>query len=64
MAFAIVEEYYDKETAENSEKEFNNIFKKGGIPDNIETISIDRDEIDIKDEEKKYWKENNRIGSS
>jgi len=49
LAKAIVEEYYDKETAENSEIEFNNIFKKGGIPDDIETISLENFEIDIKD---------------
>ena len=49
LAKAIVEEYYDKETADASEVEFNNIFKKGGIPDDIATIDVGVPEIDIKD---------------
>ncbi len=49
LAKAIVEEYYDKEVAEASEVEFNNIFKKGGIPDDIKTIDAPAKELNIID---------------
>lgn len=49
LAKAIVEEYYDKETADAAEQEFDNIFKKGGIPDDIPEVTVGVDVMNIID---------------
>lgn len=40
LAKAIIEIYHSKEAADKAANEFNQVFSKGGIPDNIETITI------------------------
>ncbi len=49
LAKTIVEQYYDKETAENAEIEFNNIFKKKELPDDIEIFNLGVSEMGIID---------------
>ena len=43
LARAIVSLYYGKKEAERAEKEFEKVFEKGGIPDDIPEIEIDKD---------------------
>ncbi|MCC6643873.1 tyrosine--tRNA ligase [Candidatus Peregrinibacteria bacterium] len=40
LAKTIVTMYHSQEAADNAAQEFNNIFSKGGIPDDIETIIL------------------------
>jgi tyrosyl-tRNA synthetase len=39
LALEIVERYYDKETALKAKEEFENVFKKKGLPDDIPTLT-------------------------
>ncbi len=45
LARAIVSLYYGKKEAERAEKEFEKVFEKGGIPDDIPEIEIDKDKV-------------------
>ena len=49
LARKLVEMYHSKEAAENAEAEFDKIFIKKGIPDDIEEIKIDTAEMEILD---------------
>lgn len=50
LARTLVEMYYDKESAINAEKEFDNIFINKGLPDELEEFSIgDKKEMNILD---------------
>ncbi len=50
LARTLVEMYYDKESAVNAEKEFDNIFINKGLPDELEEFSIgDKKEMNILD---------------
>ena len=40
LAKAIVELYHDKEAADKAEQEFNQIFQKGGVPDEIDSKKL------------------------
>ena len=43
LARAIVSLYYNKDKAEKAEKEFEKVFEKGGIPDQMPEVEIDKD---------------------
>ncbi|MDY6787183.1 MAG: tyrosine--tRNA ligase [candidate division WOR-3 bacterium] len=43
LAKTIIEMYHSKADADRAEEEFNRIFKKGGIPDNIPEVNLDKD---------------------
>jgi tyrosyl-tRNA synthetase len=47
LAREIVERYYDKETAVAAQAEFENIFKKKGIPDDIPVFNLEGKKEDI-----------------
>jgi tyrosyl-tRNA synthetase len=49
LAKAIIEIYHSKEAADKAANEFNQVFSKGGIPDNIETITISHSKKSIID---------------
>jgi tyrosyl-tRNA synthetase len=42
----IVAKYYDKKTAKKAEKEFEKVFKDGGLPDDIPEVEITPEELD------------------
>lgn len=45
LAKAIVMLYYDKKEAEKAEKEFEKVFERGGIPEDILEIEIEKDQM-------------------
>lgn len=59
LAKEIVTRYHSKEDADREEEEFMRVFSKKEIPEDIETFSVDKDEIDLLD----FLKENNIIPS-
>ncbi len=44
LAMEIVERYYDAQTAKTAREEFENIFKKKGLPDDIPVFKLDNEE--------------------
>jgi len=49
LAWAIVKLYYDEDKANKAEKEFEKVFEKGGIPEDIPEIKIKKDQIGLLD---------------
>ncbi|GBD99919.1 tyrosine--tRNA ligase [bacterium BMS3Abin07] len=47
LAFEIVERYRGKAEAENAKKEFEEVFKKKGLPDDIHEVKVDWKEAEI-----------------
>lgn len=47
LAFEIVKEYHSERLAQEASGEFNRVFKEKGLPDEIETIHLKVQEIDI-----------------
>jgi tyrosyl-tRNA synthetase len=47
LALEIIERYYDKEAALNAKDEFENIFKKKGLPDDIPVYNCSKEEKEI-----------------
>lgn len=47
LAKTLIEMYHDRDSAENAEQEFNRIFKKGGYPDDMPEMAIEKREYEI-----------------
>ncbi len=47
LAKAIVALYYDEKKAEEAEKEFEKVFEKGGVPDEMPEIEIEKKEMGV-----------------
>lgn len=47
LAAQIVQLYYGKEKAVRAQKEFDRIFRDKGVPDDIETLTVAKNEIDL-----------------
>ena len=45
LAKELVTIYHSKEAAEKAEENFNNTFKKGGIPEDVETVQVEKDSL-------------------
>ncbi|WP_114457331.1 MULTISPECIES: tyrosine--tRNA ligase [unclassified Halanaerobium] len=46
LAYMIVKEYHDKDAAENAAAEFENVFSKGNLPEDIPVIEIDSSDLE------------------
>lgn len=59
LAKEIVSRYHSKEDADREEEKFIRVFSKKEIPEDLETLFVDKEEIDLLD----FLKENNLVSS-